>query len=473
MPSLGADMNEGTLLEWLVKPGDAVRRGDIIAVVDTVKAAIDVEAFEDGEVERLLVDPGTTVDVGTALALIRGTDASPTVGTTNEPGGGRDGVATPPGTPGPAEPPTPAGSAASPDAAASPIVRHLAHEHGIDLATVAGTGPDGTVTRHDVEVASATPVVTSPRTPPAIAGQRVAASPLARRRATDLGVDLAVVAGTGPGGAVTVADVEVAAARRAAPASPARAPVVSASSQTDSGAPTTQPGPDAAPERAMSRQEALQAATGALMARSKKEIPHYYLETTIDLSAVMDWLTEHNTDRSSANRVLPAALLLLATARTIRAVPGFNGFFTDVGFEPQDHVHLGVAVSQRGGGLVVASLRDADTMSVDDFMAALKDVATRARTGRLRSSEMTVPTVTVTNLGDQGADLVHGVIYPPQVAIVGFGRIINRPWAVDDMLAVRPLVIASLAGDHRVSDGHRGSRFLAALAAALQRPEEL
>ncbi len=217
----------------------------------------------------------------------------------------------------------------------------------------------------------------------------------------------------------------------------------------------------------------MQAATGALMARSKREIPHYYLESTIDLATATAWLSRHNEGRPSAQRVLPSALLLLATARSLRESPELNGFYTDAGFEPSDRVDLGVAVSMRRGGLVVASVRDAAGLTVDEFMAALKGVAERARAGRLRGSEMALPTITVTNLGDQGADLVHGVIYPPQVALVGFGRVVPRPWAVDGMLTVRPVVVATLAGDHRVSDGHRGSRFLAALDAALQTPEEL
>lgn len=217
----------------------------------------------------------------------------------------------------------------------------------------------------------------------------------------------------------------------------------------------------------------MQAATAALMARSKKEIPHYYLQSTLDLRAATDWLGQHNTGRASADRVLPAALLLRATVLAARAVPEVNGFYADGAYSPSDHVDLGVAVALRSGGLVVATLREADALGVDDLMAALKDVATRARAGRLTSSQMSLPTITVTNLGDQGAELVHGVIYPPQVALVGFGRVVERPWAVDGMLAVRPVVVATLAGDHRVSDGHRGSRFLAALDAALQRPEEL
>lgn len=229
----------------------------------------------------------------------------------------------------------------------------------------------------------------------------------------------------------------------------------------------------AAARPTLGRKEAMQAATAALMARSKREIPHYYLQSTIDVASVLDWLAVHNQGRPPTDRVLPAAVLLKATATCLLRVPELNGFYVDDRFEPADHVDLGVAISLRGGGLLVANLRGADALPVDEMMSRLKDVATRARAGRLTSSEMSVPTVTVTNLGDQGAELVHGVIYPPQVALVGFGRIVERPWAVSGLLGVRPLVVATLAGDHRVTDGHRGSRFLEALDAALQKPEEL
>ena len=130
-------------------------------------------------------------------------------------------------------------------------------------------------------------------------------------------------------------------------------------------------------------------------------------------------------------------------------------------------------MSLRGGGLVAPAIHDADTLPLPELMARLKDLVARTRAGRLRGSEMSDPTITVTNLGDQGSELVHGVIYPPQVALVGFGRVVQRPWAVDGMLTVRPVVTVTLAADHRVSDGHRGGRYLAAVADLLQRPEEL
>ncbi len=219
--------------------------------------------------------------------------------------------------------------------------------------------------------------------------------------------------------------------------------------------------------------QAMREAIAALMARSKKEIPHYYLQATIDMERSLAWLERANAQRSVSERLLPAALLLKATALAVHEVPEMNGFLVDGAFTPSPQVHLGVAVSLRGGGLIAPALHDVDTLPLDTVMAALKDLGGRARGGKLRSSEMSDPTLTVTNLGDQGVDLVHGVIYPPQVALVGFGRIHAIPVAIDGMLAVHRCVIVTLAADHRVSDGHRGGLFLSAIDAALQKPEEL
>jgi pyruvate dehydrogenase E2 component (dihydrolipoamide acetyltransferase) len=437
MPSLGADMDEGTVVEWLVKVGDTVKRGDIIAVVDTTKSAIEVEVFTEGVVERILVGPGTTVPVGTPLAELGATDAAAS-----------DAPAVA------AEPPV-----------ASPIVRHLAHERGLHLRALTGSGPDGVITRSDVEAAAAalglatadvdaaappapTALSSGPRPSQPQAG-RAAASPLARRTATELGVDLAGVTGTGPGGAVTVSDV-----RRAAGSDKPEAPLTDA-------------------EAAKKRAAAMRSTIANLMARSKKEIPHYYLRTTVDFGACDAFVRQYNTDRPVSERLLPAVLLLKASALAVRKVPEVNGFFVDGEFARSESVHLGVAVSLRGGGLVAPAIHDADTLPLPDLMAALKDLVARTRAGRLRGSEMSDPTITVTNLGEQGVEVVHGVIYPPQVALVGFGTIVQRPWAVDGMLTVRPVLTATLAADHRVSDGHRGGLYLAAVANLLQRPEEL
>jgi pyruvate dehydrogenase E2 component (dihydrolipoamide acetyltransferase) len=209
------------------------------------------------------------------------------------------------------------------------------------------------------------------------------------------------------------------------------------------------------------------------MSRAQREVPQYHLATDVDLSAGMDWLTERNATRPLAERLLPAALLLVATARATREVPELNGFWVDDALQPSAAVHLGVAISLRGGGLVAPAVHDADRLSAAEMMAGLRDLVRRARSGALRASEMADPTLTVTNLGDQGVRTVFGVLYPPQVALVGFGTVAERPWAEGGMLGVRPCVTATLTADHRATDGATGARFLRAVDRLLQTPEEL
>jgi pyruvate dehydrogenase E2 component (dihydrolipoamide acetyltransferase) len=217
----------------------------------------------------------------------------------------------------------------------------------------------------------------------------------------------------------------------------------------------------------------LRDAIAALMTRSKREVPHYYLELQIDMTHALAWLHDENLQRPVQERLLPSALLLSAVAKAVTEMPELNGFWIDGAFRAADGVHLGVAISLRGGGLIAPAIHDADRLSLDQLMAGVRDLVQRARTGRLRSSEMSDPTITVTNLGERGVDLVHGVIYPPQVALVGFGAVRERPWAADGMLGVRPIVTATLAADHRASDGHAGGHFLTLIDSRLQRPEEL
>ncbi|MST34305.1 2-oxo acid dehydrogenase subunit E2, partial [Acidimicrobiaceae bacterium USS-CC1] len=234
----------------------------------------------------------------------------------------------------------------------------------------------------------------------------------------------------------------------------------------------TAPAPAPAPA-AGDRQASLRRAIGALMARSKREIPHFYLATTIDLGAVSSWLERTNAERPVPRRLVASALLLAAAARAVARAPELNGFFVDGGFRPGSGVHLGVAVSLRSGGVVAPAIHDADRLDPDQMMAALHDLVGRARAGTLRSSEMSDPTVTVTNLGDLGVDSVFGVIYPPQAALIGFGRVAERAVVRAGEVVAAPCVTASLAADHRVSDGHRAGRLLADIDRFLQRPEDL
>jgi len=379
MPSLGADMEAATLREWMVKPGDAVTRGDIVASVETTKGIIDIEIFDAGRIEQLLVVPGTEVPVGAPLALYA-------------PAGGE--------------------SAAAP-VALTPVMR-AAEPHAARAVRepVSGRAREGP-------------------------GQRARASPAAKRRADEIGVDVTRVSGTGPRGAVTLEDVERAAAEAKPPAADMRS------------------------------------AIGLAMSRSKREIPHYYLGTTIDMTRATAWLEQWNAAHAVTERLLDSALLVKAVARALETYAEFNGFWLDGRFEASGEINVGVAIRLRRGGLVAPGLTTANELPLTDLMRELQAVVQRARGGRLRRTEITNATITVSSLGEDGVETLYPIIYPPQVAIVGFGGTVQRPWAADGKIVLAPLMAATLSADHRVSDGHRGSQFVNEIARLLQHPEQL
>ncbi len=407
MPSLGADMKAGTLVAWRVKPGDRVKRGDIIAEVETEKGLVEVEVFEEGVVDQIFVQSGEKVPVGTVLAMIR-----------------------PEGMP---------AASAPPEVPQAAVKEHVPAEAGPEV-------------KPGLEVSHL------PGQPPE---RRIRVSPLARKLAAELGIDLSTVQGTGPMGAIERADVERAAAKRLAE----KAPTPSVSEKP---VPPTMEKP-----AATEFQIGMRRAIAAAMSRSNREIPHYYLETRIDMSRALRWLEAENQRRSIKERLLPAVLLIKAVARALGEVPELNGYWIDDRLQPQEAIHIGFAISLRQGGLVVPAIHHVDLKSLDELMEALRDLITRVRAGRLRSSEMTDATITVTNLGDLGVEKVFGVIYPPQVALVGFGKITEQPWAENGMIGIRPVLTATLAADHRATDGHQGGRFLEALNRYLQEAAKL
>jgi pyruvate dehydrogenase E2 component (dihydrolipoamide acetyltransferase) len=378
MPALGADMTEGTVVEWRIAPGDTIKRGDVVLLVETAKGIIDVEAFHDGVVEKLLVEPGALVPVGAPLAQFSGEEA----------------------TAAPADAPSPAQPAAT----------------------------------------------------PATAATRARISPAARRRAEAAGLSVDSLAGTGPEGVITLADVERAAA--------------SSDSPTRAAAPSTRATPAGA-------SAAMRHAIGMAMARSKREIPHYYLAHRIDFSAARDWLQKFNADRPVEERLLYAVLLVKAVARAAGEIPGFAGFYRNGQFQPASDIHVGFAVAQRGGGLVAPGLLQAATKDWPTLMRELKDLVARTRGGHLRSSELELPVITLTNLGEEGVEAAFPIIFPDQVAIVAAGRIVERPWVVEGQVVPRPVLTLTLAADHRVTDGRAGSRFLERIAMLLCAPESL
>jgi pyruvate dehydrogenase E2 component (dihydrolipoamide acetyltransferase) len=388
MPILGADMEAGTLVAWRKAAGDTVKRGDIIAEVESDKADIEVEVFVDGVIEKLLVEPGEKVPVGTPLALIR--DAGVPLGRAAR--APAPPVAAIPA-PAPARPPrrtvepAPGGPVGAP---ATPAARELARELGVDLASVTGTGPDGRIQRRDVLNAAH--------------GRRTPA-------------------------ATTPSDVD--------------------------------------------RQRRMRQAIAATMSRSAREIPHFHVASTIDMNRAIEWLRDENARRPVAERLLYGVLLIKAIALALRDVPELNAIWSGDHAEPREAIHVGVAISLRGGGLVAPALHDTDRHSLGELMAQFRDLVRRARAGSLRSSELSDPTITLTSLGETGAEAVYGLIYPPQVALVGFGRLTDRVLPVDGTIAVRPTITATLSADHRVIDGHRASTYLAAVDRLLQEPEKL
>jgi pyruvate dehydrogenase E2 component (dihydrolipoamide acetyltransferase) len=345
--------------------------------VDTDKGSIDVEIFEDGVLEQVVVPEGRKVPVGTLLALIRSPGAAPSAPV-----------------PGPAPVP------------AAPLA---------EAPTVAA------------------PAAPLPPEPP---GTRLRISPLARRLAAERGVDLATIRGSGAGGTILREDIEAAAG-----------------------------GGD--------RQARMRRAIAAAMARSKREIPHFYLMSTLDFGPASAWLARWNGDRKPAERLLPAVLLLKATALALLEFPELNARWENERVQHADAIHLGVATSLRGGGLVVPALHHVNRKTLPPLMEELRDLVQRARSGTLRSSDLADGTITVTSLGERSAEMVLGVIYPPQTAIVGFGAIVERPWVVGGTVVPRPVITVSLAADHRASDGHRGAAFLATIDRLLQAPEAL
>lgn len=395
MPSLGSQMIEAKLIQWHVKPGDKVKRGDIIGEIDTEKGLIDIEVFEDGTITELVAKEGEIIQVGSVMAVIDGKEEK------------------------------------------TEVAVKAAQKEGKEK--VKGNGEK--------------------RYPAAISKERThakyKASPLARRVAEDLNVDLSKVQGSGPEGTIHRKDVEAFAQKKTADETFEKELEMAEKKST------------------METQKSMRQSIAAAMSQSNQEIPHYYLESEIDMKAALDWLEEMNKKRPVNERLLPPMLLIKAVANVLSEVPELNGFWTDDAMHIEEGIHIGFAISLRQGGLVIPAILNADLKSLDEIRTEFVDMVMRAREGHLRSREISSATITITSLGERGAEKVYGVIYPPQVALVGFGKIVERPRAIDGSIGIRPVLSTVLAGDHRATDGHTGSRFLEKFKGQLQNPEAL
>ena len=392
MPSLGADMESAILMEWHVKEGDTVKKGQVIAEVETSKGVIEIEVFEDGVIEKLLVEEESECEVGKVLALILTNDANDANATVKEVQAANDEIELP--------------------------------------KTEQTTKIKEELTQQE---------------------ERIKISPAARKKADELGVDISTI--TPKNGVIQLNQIEK------------RASVKIESSTVEK--------TKKKKEKKSSSNDAMRQAIAAAMSISNAEIPHYYLSTSINMTPAIDFLEQLNKERSIEDRILPVALLIRAVVKALKDVPQLNGFWQDNTHQISKEIHPGIAIALRKGGLMTPALLNADVMSLDETMSSLSDLITRTRRAKLRSSEMIAQTITITNLGDLGVESVYGVIYPPQLAVIGLGAIIDAPWAEGDTLSVRKVMQATIAGDHRATDGRTGAMFLDKLNYYLQQPKDL
>lgn len=383
MPSLGADMQYARLIEWFVKPGDTVKRGDVIADVETEKGDIDVEVYEDGVVQELVATPGDKLPVGAVLARIGSTGQQ------------------------------------------AKLTQKQKKEQDEGTNAIPPQGEHGT---------------------------RIKVSPLARKMAQSKGINLSEIKGSGAGGTIHKSDIESYLKKLNIPE-----PETGMDTSSKAAKPSTR----------------MRTAIAAAMSKSNLEIPHYYLQTNIDMTKSLDWMEHKNQQRNIKERLVPVALVMRAIAKALEKVPQLNGYWKKGQMEIQESINIGFAISLRQGGLAIPAVLNPDLKTIDEVMSDIKDITQRTRNGKLTTAELSGSTITLTSLGDRGVSTVFGVIYPPQVALVGIGKIIKQPWATGDMLGVRPVMSVTLAADHRASDGHLGGRFLELLDKNLQNPDTL
>lgn len=422
MPSLGADMEAATLVEQLVEPGAAVKHGDIIAAVETQKGVIEIEAFEDGILEKWLVELGTKVPVGTALANIKSKQRYQAPELSSDQDDPAPGTPEAPQPQDPAPPPNQPEDPAPQDPSPQPPSREIP-----------------TPELPDPEIQWPTDLAGSPTTDQK---PRPRITPAARRLAARAGIDIDTIGAKDPEAQISRADI---------------AAIANETHSKGKPEPSTE----------------MRTAIAAAMSRSKREIPHYYLSHQADLTNADAFVKKTNKNRPPENRLLLGALYVKAVALAVQKVPEMNGYYQNDRFQPSEDINVGLAISLRGGGLVAPAILNAGAIELDDLMSAMADLVSRVRAGRFRSRELSNATITLTSLGDRAVNQLYGVIYPPQVAIVGIGTPSLRPWVHEGQIVPRLIADLTLAADHRVSDGRRGALFLKKIADSLSSPESL
>jgi pyruvate dehydrogenase E2 component (dihydrolipoamide acetyltransferase) len=437
MPKFEMAQESGTIARWLKQVGDPVHKGEAILEVETDKITMEVESPADGVLAQVLAEPGTRVPIGQPIAYLAaaGEAIAPTPSLANAP--------------------------AERAVKATPIAQKLAAEHGIDLSQVPGTGRDGQITRQDVEAFIARQRQAGQAASQANGG-KVAAAPAARRLATALGVDLARVAGSGPGGRIQSSDVErAAAARREAGTSVQVAPAPPTAAEAQHGPAVRRRVPLSGMRQTIAQR----------MSRSTREAPQFNVSVDVDMSRALaiveDWRA---TQAEGQPKVTLTALLVKACAWALRGHPALNAGFEDEMIVEWSDINIGVAVAV-DEGLIVPVIHHADRLSLLEVAARLNDVAQRGREGRLTLADVQGGTFTISNLGMFAVDRFTAIVNPPQAAILAVGRATKRVVPADDgQTRIAPMATFTVSADHRVVDGAQVGRFLSDLQRGLERP---
>ena len=464
MPALSPTMEEGTLARWLVKVGDTVASGDVMAEIETDKATMEFEAVDEGVIAEILVAEGSeNVKVGAVIARLS--------------------VEAEESAPAPAPAPVPAAAAPAPAAdgpAATPTAKKLAEVNGIDLASITGTGPKGKITKEDVEAAVlkkggavvAAPAATALAAAPAAAvfepnGERIIASPLAKRIAADKGINLALVKGTGPNGRIVKDDVENFTPGAAASA-PAPAPV----------APTAAPAPVAVPSLGgdldapyeVQKLNNVRKVIARRLTEAKQTIPHIYLTVDIRLDALLKLRGELNKSLEADGVKLSVNdLLIKALARALQRVPKCNVSFQGDTLLQFTRADISVAVAAPSG-LITPIIRDAGRKGLAEISTEMKALACKAKDGKLQPHEFQGGTASLSNLGMFGTKQFDAVINPPQAMILAVGAGEQRPWVEDGQIVAATVMSATGSFDHRAIDGADGAQLMEALKNLVENP---
>lgn len=471
MPALSPTMEEGTLARWLVKAGDTVQSGDVMAEIETDKATMEFEAVDEGVIAEILVEEGSeNVKVGAVIArlTVEGEeDAAPAKAPAAAKSSDAEPKASTPAKPEPAE--------AESGPAATPTAKKLAEQNGVDLASLEGSGPKGKITKEDVEAAIAkgggksapapapAPAPASAKTQP---DERIIASPLAKRIAADKGIDLSEVTGTGPNGRIIKDDVEgftpaakSAPAKTDAEAAPAAAPSAKPQPEVEGGAPYAE-----------EKLSGVRKVIARRLTESKQTVPHFYLTIDIRLDPLLELRAQLNKSLEPDGVKLSVNdLLIKALARALIRVPQCNVSYHGDTLRRYERADVSVAVAAPSG-LITPVITNADTKGLAAISTEMKTLAGKARDGKLMPHEYQGGTASLSNLGMFGIKQFDAVINPPQGMILAVGAGQQAPYVVDGEIKVATVLHASGSFDHRAIDGADGAQLMEAIKQLVENP---